>query len=111
MKFFIAALVLITTSAFANTLMSDEAVEMTKVLTHPQVRECVEDFNANHMISVQIEKLVARCPMCNTYTITGTVLNIDIPGQKKTLEIVGRGVRSNFGGYVQTYTCSVTVEE
>jgi hypothetical protein len=52
--------------------------------------------------------MVARCPGCNTYTIKGQELGIDIPSAKETkIKIKGRGIRSNFGGFNQTYTCDV----
>lgn len=110
MKTLVAALALCVTTAFASP-MGDEAVEIAQVLTHAQVMECAQNFNAGQMISVEIDKKVFRCPGCNHYTLTGRELNIDIPGRLKTLEIKGRGVRGFGGGFVQTYTCEVKTEE
>lgn len=107
MKHVTLALCLIASSAFAGNTLSGDAVDMVGVLTHPDVRTCVEDFNASQMINVKVEKSVYRCPGCNTYKITGTELNIDIPGRARALNVVGKAVPGFGGGFVQTYTCSV----
>ena len=106
MKSLIAVLMIVSTSAFATT-MGPEAVEMVGVLTHPDVARCASEFNASQMINVKVEKTVYRCPGCNTYKISGTELNIDIPGQTKVLTAFGKAVPGFGGGFVQTYTCSL----
>lgn len=52
--------------------------------------------------------MVARCPGCNTYTITGYELGIDTPKAKKTkITIKGRAVPATFLGFIQTYSCDI----
>lgn len=109
MKSLIAFLALFSTVAFAG-VMGPEAVEMAQVLTHPQVKQCLADVNLDDMINLTIEKKVARCPMCNTYVITGNAIvegDIIVP-EKTKISIVGKGVPGWAGGFVQTWKCDVT---
>lgn len=115
MKSFILALALLLTgSSFAAGLMGEEAVEIAGVLTHPQVKACLKDIRIDDMVNVSIDKLVARCPMCNTYTITGhKLIGGDVPDARPTvIQLIGRGERSNFGfGFVQTFKCEISQPE
>ena len=107
MKTVIFALsLLVSASAFSIT-MGPEAQEIFAVMSHPQVQECMKDVPTN-LVNVKIEKTVARCFGCNTYTISGNELAIDVPRPGKTvISIVGRAIRPAFGGLVQSYECSV----
>lgn len=106
-KLLITALILASSMSFAQTKMGPEAVEMFNVLTHRSVVECLEKEDVK-MVNVEIKKLVARCPGCNTYTITGNKRNIDTPSPEKTvITIKGRRATGAFGLPTQTYTCSV----
>ncbi len=109
MKMFIASLVLVSSVAF-GAVMGPEAVEMAGVMSHPQVKQCLSDVNLGEMVNVKIEKKVARCPMCNTYVITGNEIqggDIIVP-EKTQISIVGKGVPGFGFGFVQTYKCDVT---
>jgi hypothetical protein len=108
MKSLIAFFALFSTVAFAG-VMGPEAVEMAEVLTHPQVKECLANVDLGQMINLQIEKKVARCPMCNTYVITGNgIVEGDIIVPEKTeISIVGKGVPGWAGGFIQTWRCEV----
>lgn len=107
MKSMIAAtLLLASVSSFAQTMMGNEAKEMFSLMSHAQVSECMRDLGGK-LINVTIKKDVFRCPGCNTYTITGNRLNIDVPTTEKTvITLKGRGVRSTFG-FAQTYECTI----
>lgn len=106
MKFFLLFTLLVSGIASAQTKLGAEAVEMFKLFTHPEVSQCLERANTR-LVNIEIKKLVARCPGCNTYVITGNELRIDVPTNDKTIiTISGKMVRSNFG-YVQTYMCDV----
>ncbi len=109
MKTLFAALMLITSVAFAAP-MGDEAIEMAGVISHPQVKECLGNVNIGEMINVTIEKRVARCPMCNTYIITGReIIQGDIiSSEVTTISIVGKGVQGFGEGFAQTYKCTVS---
>jgi len=111
MKFLIAILMISTSVAIAAP-MGPEAVEMAGVISHPQVKLCLSDINIGEMVSVKIEKRVARCPMCNTYVITGHQLeggDIVVP-EVTQITIIGRGITGFGEGFTQTYTCSVTTK-
>ena len=103
---FVIMIATLSLSAFAAK-MGPDAVEMYEVLSHPTVRDCLENA-PRKMVNISIEKIVARCPGCNTYIVTGSELNIDIPSATKTrIKIVGKGVRGMFNTFAQTYTCDV----
>lgn len=109
MKTLFAALMLMSSVAFAAP-MGQEAIEIAGVISHPQVKECLADVNLGEMVSLKIEKKVARCPMCNTYVITGReiVQGDIISPELTTVTIVGKGVPGFGFGFVQTFNCSVT---
>ncbi len=103
----IAALMTFSAQIFAQSKMGPEAVEMFSVLTHGQVADCLQRADVD-MVNIEIKKLVARCPGCNTYTITGNKRNIDTPSVEKTvITIKGKSVPGTFRGWIQTYTCDV----
>src|SRR4051794_1131750 len=105
MKFLISFLLLISASAFAaGTKMGPEAVEMFQVISHPQVRECLDRADVN-MVNITIEKTVARCPGCNTYKITGAARHIDTPSLRGSITLTGKMVPATPVGFVQTYQC------
>jgi hypothetical protein len=86
--------------------MSADAVEIFQVLSHHQVVECMRDVP--QMVNVSVEKVVARCPGCNTYTITGSEVGIDTPRREKTtITIKGRAVPGIFNRFIQLYTCDI----
>lgn len=100
-------MVLFSVSSFAQQKMDAQAVEMFSVLSHPQVQECLRDADTD-LVNVQITKLIARCPGCNTYTISGNKRNIDTPSPEKTIiKIVGKAVPGTVGGWIQTYRCDI----
>jgi hypothetical protein len=97
---------LVSLNTFAGDKMGTEAVEMFSVMSHANVQECMREVPS--MVNIKIEKMTARCPGCNVYTITGNELRIDVPTVKRIkIVIKGKGVRSSFGGFTQTYTCEV----
>lgn len=98
----------LSVQSFAQTTMGPEAVEMFKVASHPSVIECLRDVNVD-LVNVEIKKLVARCPGCNTYTITGYKKRIDIASTEKVkITIKGRAVPGTFRDFVQLYTCDIS---
>ena len=102
----IAFMTLVSVNTFAAEKMGEDAIEMFNVLSHHQVVECMR--NVPKMVNISIEKMVARCPGCNTYTITGYELGIDTPKAKKTkITIKGRAVPATFLGFIQTYSCDI----
>lgn len=109
MKSFLLALVFVCSSAFAAEKMNDQAVEMAAVMTQGQVRECLKNVNLGEMVNVSITKQVYRCPMCNTYVITGNeIVEGDIISPEKTkITLVGKGVPGFGFGFVQTFTCKI----
>lgn len=108
MKLLIVAIsIFLSTQTYAET-MGQEAVEMFGVLTHPQVKECLakEDIE---LVNVTIKKAVARCPGCNSYTIVGNQLEIDVPRKDKTvISITGKGHIGIAGNWVQSYSCKIS---
>lgn len=103
----VTLIALFSLNTFAGEKMGEDAVEMFKVLSHHQVVECIRNAPSK-MVNISINKMVARCPGCNTYTITGHELVIDTPSTKETkITIKGRGIRNSFGGIAQTYTCDI----
>lgn len=103
----VAALMVFSAQAFSQSKMGPEAVEMFNVLTHGQVSDCLQRADVD-MVNIEIKKMVARCPGCNTYTITGNKRNIDTPSPEKTvITIKGKSVPGTFRGWIQTYTCDV----
>ena len=109
MKTLFAALMLMSSIAFAAP-MGQEAIEMAGVISHPQVRDCLVNVNIGEMVNVKIEKKVARCPMCNSYVITGReiVQGDIISSELTTIKISGKGVPGFGFGFVQTFQCSVS---
>ncbi len=109
MKTLFAVLMLVTSVAFAAP-MGPDAVEIAGVISHSQVKECLADINIGEMVNVTIDKKVARCPMCNSYVITGReiVQGDIISSELTTISIVGKGVPGFGFGFVQTFKCSVT---
>jgi hypothetical protein len=110
MKFILVALLGLSQFAAAGTKMGEDAVEMLDLLTHRDVVSCIDDIDRLNMVNVKIEKRVARCPGCTTYTITGypRVGGDVVRGEKATVTIAGRAERATFGfGYAQRYTCTV----
>lgn len=100
-----------TTLAF-GAVMGEEAIEMAGVISHPQVRECMKTIDIGQMVNVQIEKKVARCPMCNSYVITGNMIeggDIIVP-EITEIKIIGKGVTGFGEGFSQTYNCEVTTK-
>jgi hypothetical protein len=108
MKAILASAFFFSSFAFAGVPMGPEAIEMARVLTHPQVKECVQDVNMSSLINVQIDKQVYRCPGCVSYVISGNELNIDVPSTDKTVvKITGSSDRGFGGQIIQTYRCEV----
>ena len=102
----IAILTLVSVNTFAGEKMGADAVEMFSVLSHHQVVEWMR--NVPKMVNDSIEKMVARCPGCNTYKIKGHELGIDTPSVKETkITIKGRAVPGTFRGFIQTYSCDI----
>lgn len=108
MKTFIALLMLVSATAFAAP-MGPEAVEMAKVMSNGDAQQCLSTVNLDQMIDVKIEKKVARCPMCNTYVITGRdLIGGDVPANYQTqITLTGRGVPGFGFGFVQTFKCDI----
>ncbi|WPU65682.1 hypothetical protein [Peredibacter starrii] len=108
MKFLIASLtVLFSFSVFAQQKMGPEAVEIFSMMKHPQVVDCFARENVD-LVNIEIKKVVARCPGCNTYIITGNRRNIDTPNPEKTvISIKGKAVPGTFRNFIQTYTCDI----
>ncbi len=93
----IAFSMLFSVETFAVERMGTEAVEMYHVLSHPQVVECLRNAPSK-MVNIAIEKVVARCPGCNLYKISGNEVGIDIARPTKTIiSIKGRAVPGTFG--------------
>lgn len=91
---------------YAAQKMGAEAVEMFEVLSHPQVAECMS--HVPKMVNISIEKIVARCPGCNTYKISGHESGIDTPRAEQTVvTLAGKAVPGTFSGWIQTYSCDI----
>ncbi len=90
--------------------MNSQAVEMLNVLSHRDVIPCLDEIDRLDMVNIKIEKLVARCPGCTTYIITGNPKvggDVVLP-EKASVSIIGKGVRSTYGfGFSQRYTCKI----
>lgn len=103
----IAFVALFSVNTFAAEKMGAEAVEMYSVLSNHQVVECLRNAPSK-MVNISIEKIVARCPGCNSYKISGNKVGIDIASPSKTvITIKGRAVPGTFGGFIQTYSCDI----
>jgi hypothetical protein len=103
----IAFVALFSMNIYAAEKMGAEALEMYSVLSHHSVVECLRNAPSK-MVNVSIERVVARCPGCNTYKISGNELSIDVPRAAKTvITIKGRAVPGTFGGFIQTYSCDI----
>lgn len=102
-----AFIALVSFNTFAAERMGPDAVEMYQVLSHHSVVECLRNAPLQ-MVNISIEKVVARCPGCNAYQITGNTLESDVPRAKRTvITIKGRAVPGTFRGFIQTYTCDI----
>ena len=107
MKLLILSLTLLVSASAFAAKMGPEAIEMFNVLNHNQVQECLKD-SPSKMINLSIEKKTFRCPGCVEYKISGNELGIDIPRSEKTVILIkGKAVQGTFGGFVQTYECSI----
>ena len=103
----IAFVTLFSMNIYAAEKMGAEAVEMFSVLSNHQVVECLRNAPSK-MVNISIEKVIARCPGCNTYKISGNEVGIDIARPTKTvITIKGRAVPGTFGGFIQTYSCDI----
>lgn len=109
-SFLILVAMFLSVQGFAQSKMGPEAVEMFKVISHPSVQECVRDTNFD-LANLEIAKLVARCPGCTHYKVTGFKKHLDVATKEKvTLTINGRSVPGTFRGWIQFYTCDLKEE-
>jgi|SRR5690554_3780137 len=101
------ALLFFSVQGFTQTKMGHEAVEMFRVLSHPNVQQCLANENLD-LINVEISKTSARCLGCNTYEISGYRKSMDMASNERVFVLIrGRAVPGVFRTWIQTYTCKV----
>lgn len=107
MKYLVSALVLLTSvCAFASQMMGNEALDMFRLMQHPQAQACLKDF-PTEFVNLSIEKEVYRCAGCVKYTISANPLRIDMVSPEKSVVVInGSAVPGAVGRtWIQTYSC------
>jgi hypothetical protein len=110
MKQMLMALMLMTSTQLLAAPMGAEAVEIFELLNHFQVKKCLASLDRK-LVNVSIDKMVYRCPGCNSYTITGKFLEIDVPRPEKVrVTLRGKAMLDNANQWRQTYDCEIAIK-